>query len=463
MEYATDPPVGGRLMAWLGRVVDRFAPWALSSVVAALSVAAATGFRESEVWGSPPILVLGAACGASVVLARRWLWPLFAVAAFAWVTLAVWPVVMVASYYAGTSLRRRRHFLFFAAAALLINVLGVAVSLIIGGSRAIWGSPSNAVTGLLVFIGLPLVVGLWVAARRQVVAGLRERAERLEREHAARTDQARAEERARIAREMHDIVAHRVSLMVLHAGALEVNAADERTAREAELIRDTGREALANLREVLGVLRSTDAANDGPLSPQPMLADLDHLLDQSRAAGIPVNRRSEGTTRPVPSAVERAAYRIVQEALTNVHKHAGGVATEVVVHYQPHALELAIRNARPRVRPDPLPGSGMGIAGLRERVGLLGGRLEAGPGPGGQFVLLAYLPTREIPGSAEGPPLNARDTPIDAGGASLDSDSVPSGNAPLDSDSAPSDGAAIDAGGAPVDVESVPADAEAAR
>ncbi|MER7498542.1 histidine kinase [Nonomuraea pusilla] len=168
---------------------------------------------------------------------------------------------------------------------------------------------------------LPLVAGLWVGARRQVLAGLRERAARLEREQAARAGQARAQERTRIAREMHDVVAHRVSLIVLHTGALEVSVPDERTAAEIASIRAAGREALANLREVLGVLRAQESP-DGH-APPPSLADLDRLLGQSRSAGLRVRRRDEGDPRPVPEAAQRAAYRVVQEALTNVHKHVG--------------------------------------------------------------------------------------------------------------------------------------------
>jgi signal transduction histidine kinase len=237
-------------------------------------------------------------------------------------------------------------------------------------------------------LGLPLVAGLWVRARRQVLDGMREQAGQLLREQVLRADQARDQERARIAREMHDVVAHRVSLMVLHAGALEVGAPDVRTAEAAALIGGVGREALTNLREVLGVLRSPDPVR----GPQPTLADLDRLLDQSRALGIVVNRHDEGEARPLPPTAERTAYRVVQEALTNVHKHAGNAETDVHLRYRPAELEILIRNRPAGGADGDLPGSGWGLVGLRERVELVGGRLEAGPRHEGGFQVLAEIP-----------------------------------------------------------------------
>lgn len=255
---------------------------------------------------------------------------------------------------------------------------------------------ANLAASLMLAVALPFVLGLWVNARRQVLAGLRDRAERLEREQVARSDQVRAQERARIAREMHDVVAHRVSLMVLHAGALEVSAPDERTAAEAALIRTTGREALGNLRDVLGVLRSPHTPAEAALHPQPVLDNLDHLLDQSRAVGIPVSRHDQGAATPLPVMVEQTAYRVVQEALTNVHKHAGQAATKVVLQYLPHSFEVTVHNdpAAPLPRTgQSLPGSGLGLIGLRERVELLGGEFETRPRTDGGFVVRARIPT----------------------------------------------------------------------
>ncbi len=261
----------------------------------------------------------------------------------------------MASYVAATTYRRPLHLTVFTVVASLLAVVprpGADIFSSLGGAP--------------LFVWFPLVIGLWVGARRQVVAGLRERAERLEREEAARTERARAQERARIARDMHDVVAHRVSLMVLRAGALEINAVDEKIAAEAELIRVTGKEALEQLRAVLGILtevpRRRPMIGEEVLEPQPTLADLDWLLDQSRSVGVPVERRDEGTAQEVPVMVQHTAYRMVQEALTNIHKHAGMAATQVVVRYLPSALEVTIKNsvpsdrtpghARQRARPD---------------------------------------------------------------------------------------------------------------
>jgi signal transduction histidine kinase len=202
----------------------------------------------------------------------------------------------------------------------------------------------------------------------------------------------RLEERARIAHDMHDVVAHRVSLMVLHAGALEVNTTDDKAAATAALIRTTGREALAQLRDVLGVLKSGDQAVLDRLRPLPTLSELDSLLDQSRSAGIPVTRVDDGEPRELPVVVQHAAYRVVQESLTNVHKHAGQAVTKVVLRYLPAALEVSVANAVTGRPPEPLPGGGLGLVGLRERVEVLGGEFDAGPVPGG-FAVTARLPS----------------------------------------------------------------------
>jgi signal transduction histidine kinase len=238
------------------------------------------------------------------------------------------------------------------------------------------------------------MIGLWARARAQVVAGLRERAERLEQEQAARIERARTQERTRIARDMHDVVAHRVSLMVLRAGALEISSADERTAAEAELIRTTGKEALAQLRAVLGIL---DQADGDPFRPPQTLADLDWLLEQSRSLGVPVERRDEGpeesSAAEAPFMVQHTAYRVVQEALTNIHKHAGAADTQVVLRHLPAELQVTVTNSAPRARVPEMSGSGLGLIGLRERVELLGGRFTAQPQDGGGFTVSARLPT----------------------------------------------------------------------
>lgn len=251
------------------------------------------------------------------------------------------------------------------------------------------------------FVGLPVAAGAYVGARRDLLTSLRERAERAEREQHLRGDQARLAERSRIAQEMHDVLAHKISLVALHAGGLEVNpgAGPQQVERAATLIRTTARQALEDLRDVLGVLRADTTMGGAPLAPQPTLDDLPRLVESSRQAGVPVRFEDgvpDGAGSGLPPAVARTAYRVVQEGLTNVHKHAPGAAATVWVSGAPgRSLEVEVRNARavgsgfdgPLV-----PGAGMGLVGLSERVGLAGGRLHAGPDDGGGFVVRASLP-----------------------------------------------------------------------
>ncbi|GLY86540.1 sensor histidine kinase [Actinoallomurus iriomotensis] len=383
----------------IDRLIDPALPWVLGSAVCLLSVVSVEGFLgelfpaaagPAAVWVRFLAIATCVASGVAAGLARRRRWPVFVLAAVGWVWLALWPAVMVASYYAGTNLRRAR-VVPFGLATLAVTGMSIGTGIAVGGPRYLATAtfPNLAIL-LAVLVFLPLATGLWVNARRLAVDALRERARRLEREQAARAEQARAQERTRIAREMHDVVAHRVSLMVLHAGALEVGAGDERTAEAAALIRGIGREALSDLRNVLGVLRSPYAG--AATVPQPTLTDLDRLLDQTRSLGIDVTRRDEGTVRALPDLVERTAYRVVQEALTNVHKHAGGAPAEVVLRYLPDEIEVAVRNGPGEGSREPLPGAGLGLSGLRERVGLLGGEFEACPRPDGGFGMTARLP-----------------------------------------------------------------------
>ncbi|GHJ46978.1 hypothetical protein Cs7R123_43200 [Catellatospora sp. TT07R-123] len=360
---------------------------------------------DSRVHDSPQWLVAACvlACAVSATLVRRWRWPLFVSSLVAYLALAMGAAVFVASYYAGAGRpgppqRAGRAWPFFLVAVPLVGVPvgwsamhsdllyeGMTGGLLLGG----------VLTGLgwvAMTVVLPFVFGLWVRARRQVLAQLRERAERLEREQHERAEHARAEERRRIAREMHDVVAHRVALMVLHAGALEVSTADPRTAEEAALIRTTGREAMQELREVLGMLRAPGGAEGTDLAPQPTLADLDRLLESSRAAGLPVRRIDEGRPQQVSPSAQRTAYRVVQEALTNVAKHAGPVPTTVTLRHEPHELVVTVDNAAPSHPVPAHPDSGLGLVGLGERVALAGGSVDARPRLDGGFTLYARIP-----------------------------------------------------------------------
>ncbi|MFF4954575.1 sensor histidine kinase [Streptomyces chattanoogensis] len=336
-------------------------------------------------------VVIALAAAAAAMVRRRALWPLVVVGLASWMLMSVWAVLCAASYGVAAAKRRTLQQACYVAGASAVTVLPVTTGVAIGLPGLGWTDVLSSLGGTGLFVWLPFALGLWNRARRDVLAGLHERAEQLEREQTARADHARMQERARIARDMHDVVAHRVSLMVLHAGALEVNAKDEMTAVTAELIRTTGREALAQLRDVIGVLKDADG-EAAALGPQPTLVDLDRLLGQSRAAGMSVTRQDEGIPQPLPTLLEHAAYRVIQESLTNVHKHAGAAHTEVVVRYRSSDLEVVVNNDAPQGPVEPLPGTGMGLVGLRERVELLDGEFSAGPQADGGFAVCARLP-----------------------------------------------------------------------
>ena len=234
-------------------------------------------------------------------------------------------------------------------------------------------------------------VGLWVRTRRDYVEQLRETAERLSHERRLLARQAVAEERVRIARELHDVVAHHVSLMVVQAGAVRETVDAAHPSRPVlESMARTGREALAEMRHMLGVLRLEDTADGAGRAPQPGIADLGPLIEQARGAGLPVELRVEGTARPLPPGVGLSAYRIVPEALTNTLRHAGPTEARVLLRYRPDALEVRVSDSgRGSAAP---PSGGHGLIGMRERVALFGGELVAGAVPGGGFAVRAVLP-----------------------------------------------------------------------
>jgi signal transduction histidine kinase len=364
----------------------------LAVAVLVLTADQGTGTTDSELLGeAPPALrlVLGIGLAMLVLVRRAHPWPLLALGTAAWALMGAPWGLMVAGYTISVRPRRPRWF------GVLVGALALVVSarmLVVSEVSVLF-----AVVVALLVVGVPVLLGLWAGTRRALVANLRDQAERLEREQLLDTERAKAQERARIAREMHDVVAHRVGLMVLHAGALEVSLADPAAAQQAALVRQTGREALQELRDILGVLREGE---DGvPLDPQPTLADLDRLVQQSRDTGMEVSVAVDGARRRLPATVERTAYRLVQEALTNVHKHAGKATTEVGVHYGREELEVAVRNARPANGPHPglaLASGGHGLVGLRERVLLLGGTFQAGPRLDGGFEVRASIPS-EVP------------------------------------------------------------------
>jgi signal transduction histidine kinase len=266
---------------------------------------------------------------------------------------------------------------------------------------------ASYLTSLIVVATLIVAVMAWgvvVRSRRQLVLSLRERAERLEREQSLLVEQARHAERARIAREMHDALAHRISLLSMHAGALEFrpDASPADVGRAAGVIRASAHEALEDLREVIGVLRHPEDAEapPAPERPQPTLCDVPALLEESRAAGMRVDGGVVvDAAEDVPRSLGRNAYRVVQEGLTNVRKHAAGTRARVAVSGSPtDGLTVEVRNAAPvggtngSTDGPALPGAGTGIVGLAERTTLAGGRLEHGHTADGGFVLRAWMP-----------------------------------------------------------------------
>ncbi|MER7620800.1 sensor histidine kinase [Streptomyces sp. NPDC126503] len=249
---------------------------------------------------------------------------------------------------------------------------------------------------------LAWVLGDSLRTRRAYFAQLEERAFRLEQEREAQAKVAVAAERARIARELHDVVAHNVSVMVVQAdGAAYVMDSSPETAKQAlETISTTGRQALAEMRRLLGILRTGEHQEAGEYVPQPDVRQIEDLVEQVRGAGLTVDFTVEGTPRPLPSGVELTAYRIVQEALTNTRKHGGPDAgASVRLVYFDDGLGLLVeddgRGAPQEMYEDGgADGRGHGLIGMRERVGMVGGTLDAGPRPGGGFRISALLPLK---------------------------------------------------------------------
>ncbi|MGW0471451.1 sensor histidine kinase [Streptomyces coeruleorubidus] len=287
-----------------------------------------------------------------------------------------------------------------------------------------WFVPFAAITMSLGFTAPPVLLGLYVGARRRLMESLRERADSLERElqllaerAEERAEWARNEERTRIAREMHDVVAHRVSLMVVHAAALQAVARKdpEKAVRNAALVGDMGRQALTELREMLGVLRSgggerRERAASMPLAAVgvaaaaaasraaddegPCLAEIEDLVGQSAAAGMVVDLTVEGDARSYAPEVEQTAYRVVQEALTNVHKHAAGAKTYVRLAHRVSEIAMQVENEPPEAAASSarLPSGGNGLVGMKERVAALGGVFVSGPTDAGGFRVSAVIP-----------------------------------------------------------------------
>jgi signal transduction histidine kinase len=270
---------------------------------------------------------------------------------------------------------------------------------IVGAAAVVNSRSSSALSDFFwttLILSLGWFFGVALASRTAQTRELRERVATVERERAAAAERAAADERSRIARELHDVVAHSVSVMVVQAsGVRRLLNPDQEREREALLsVEHIGREALAEMRRMLGVMRTGE---DRPpeLEPQPGLLHLDRLIAQVEEAGLPVTLRVEGERPELPIGIDLSAYRIVQEGLTNTLKHAPGSHAEVVIRYGENDVEVEVMDDGLGATNGSRSDGGHGLVGMRERVALYGGSLDAGPRDGGGFVLRAQLPVGE--------------------------------------------------------------------
>ncbi|MHC1558463.1 sensor histidine kinase [Actinomycetospora sp. C-140] len=298
-----------------------------------------------------------------------------------------------AALYAAGAYARRRWTLW------LLAPLVVGLSFV--GQRGWVAFRPNDHAFLLFVASLVTLAGLYVGTRREAIAGAVERAERAEREQELLAEAARADERTRLAGEMHDVVTHRVNLMVLQAGALEVSSADRAVRAAAEEVRTAGVQALRELRDLVGVLRAGRTAGSvGSVGEAEVGTDvIDTLVEESRRVGVDVDLDVTGDPRGPGPTVRRTLHRVVQEALTNARKHAPGAPVRVAVRHEDGHVAATITNgAGDRAAPD-TTGGGVGLDGLARRVRLVGGTFEAGPGEEGGFrvtvSLPSYVPTGE--------------------------------------------------------------------
>jgi signal transduction histidine kinase len=294
-----------------------------------------------------------------------------------------WVALLVVFYSLGAHAERRR--------AIVAGTLGGAA--VVGGDLVDLLSGVTAPEDTVpAWFMLAAAYGLGFALRGQQIQStlLANRAERLEQEREQRARRAVAEERARIARELHDIVAHTISVMVVQAQAGQrVLEGEQASAREAlGSIETTGRQALVEMRRLLGILRNED--RELALAPRPSLAHLDVLAERIREAGLPVDLQIEGEAKPLPLGVDLSAFRIVQEALTNALQHAGPASARVVIRYRPEEVELEITDDGGGT--DGGRGGGHGLVGMRERAALVGGNVEAGANGGRGYTVRARLP-----------------------------------------------------------------------
>ena len=351
----------GQVEVWSG-VVDGAA--ALGAPILALGTVPLAWRRR---W---PIAVAGLA-GASLLLG--------AAASIGTESLAQLIAILVAVYSVGALIEMRR------AVAVLLYAYACAVASVIAAGH----DASDLVFAALV-VAAPWAMGRVVRRLERRTGHLEDRAERLAEERDQRAREAASAERSRIARELHDIVAHSVSVMVAQAGGAEelLESSPERAREALRSVRETGQQALVEMRRMVGLLRLE--GDGGELAPQPRLTQLEELVAQARAAGLPTELRVEGPARTLPPGVDLSAFRILQEALTNARKHAGEATARVTVRWTDDALELEVVDDGSGTSNN--GDGGHGLVGMRERAALFGGEVRAGPEPSGGFAVRVRLP-----------------------------------------------------------------------
>jgi signal transduction histidine kinase len=391
-----------RLFAWLRRhqqLVDfvLMLPFALTALAAKARYVDMTASGYPREVPLPMLFALVALMCVPLIWRRRWprsVFALLSIVAFvqwlAGINIAAADfTLMVAMYTIAAQCAFR-----WALAALVVAEGGMVMAVYRLTQQPSPQDTWKSAIPVSIAIGAVWLGGLYISTRRKYTLSLEERARRLERERDAQAEVAAAAERARIARELHDVIAHSISVMVIQAdgAAYTVDADAARAKRAMEAIGATGRQALAEMRRMLGVLRESDG--QATLAPQPGVEQLTDLVQQIRTAGLPVDLRVDGDPLSLPTGQELAIYRIVQEALTNVMKHAGPAATaHVALHYGDRAIEVRIRDdGRGATFSD---GRGHGLVGMRERAAVYGGQVSADPVPGGGFEVIARLPVKE--------------------------------------------------------------------
>lgn len=337
---------------------------------------------------TPPLLLGAALATWPLAWRRRWPWPAYGLVlagVMAGSGLGPWGRILalgIAAYSLGGSV-----------SAWWLTLAGIVIPatfvlLIFGGQlpQLPW------LAGPYVVLGVPWLAGYAITQQRRLAEASRDKATSLEREQALATQAALVSERARIARELHDVVAHHVSVMVIQAGAARqvLASAPEQAQVALQSVEATGREALGEMRSMVGLL-SPDGLQPG-LAPQPGTQQLDDLIRRVREAGLPVTLRVEGKARALPAGIDLAAYRIVQEALTNVLTHAGLAPTEVILRYDASGITVEVWDEGRAADAASHPASGHGLVSMRERAALYGGTFEAGPRPDHGYGLKAWLP-----------------------------------------------------------------------